>query len=319
MRYHITHITTYAYAEKISTCHNQVHLAPRNTAWQSCENHRVNIRPEPADRDKRIDFFGNQVEYFVILQPHARLTVSSTSRVTVDRQPPALADSPPWESVAELLQRDRQQSTLQARQFIYASPRIPVAPATMQITVPASETTSPAGNGDAATSHASFFDEVRSYTAESFPPGTPLAEAVRDLTRRIHADFVFDGKATTLNTPVEQAFGQRRGVCQDFAHIQIVCLRSLGLAARYVSGYLRTDAPPGRPRLVGADASHAWVSVFCGELGWIDFDPTNDVVPTDAHITLAWGRDYDDVCPIQGVFLGGGKHTMSTSVDVRPE
>ena len=316
MRYHITHITTYAYAEKISTCHNQVHLAPRSTAWQSCENHRVNIRPEPADRDKRIDYFGNQVEYFVILQPHARLTVSSTSRVTVDRQPPALSDSPPWESVVELLQRDRQQTTLQARQFIYPSLRIPVGGSATNVSASANE---PASNGENGDTAASFFEEVRSYTAESFAVGAPLAEGVRDLTRRIHADFVFDGKATTLNTPVEQAFRQRRGVCQDFAHIQIACLRSLGLAARYVSGYLRTDAPPGRPRLVGADASHAWVSVFCGELGWIDFDPTNDVVPTDAHVTVAWGRDYDDVCPIQGVFLGGGKHTMSTSVDVRPE
>ena len=312
MRYQITHNTTYTYAEKISTCHNQVHLAPRNFAYQTCENHRLTIRPEPVDRDKRLDYFGNQVEYFVILQPHSRLTVSSISRVNVEPQAPDLAAPLPWEKMVEQLRSDLVPQTLQARQFIYSSPRIPLPAIGL-------EPTTHNGNGDSGVASPSFVRDVRSYASESFKPNTPLTLAVRDLTRRIHADFVFDGKATNLNTPVEQAFRQRRGVCQDFAHIQLACLRSLGIAARYVSGYLRTDAPAGRPRLVGADASHAWVSVYCGEMGWIDFDPTNDCVPTDAHITIAWGRDYDDVCPIQGVFLGGGKHTMSTSVDVVPQ
>ncbi len=138
------------------------------------------------------------------------------------------------------------------------------------------------------------------------------------MTARIHEDFVYDPRATTISTPVQEVFDQRKGVCQDFAHFEIACLRSLGLAARYVSGYLRTIPPPGKPRLIGADASHAWISVFCGPLGWIDFDPTNNVIPSADHLTIGWGRDYGDVCPLQGVFVGGGKHDLSVFVDVMP-
>ncbi|OYW11667.1 MAG: hypothetical protein B7Z55_19015 [Planctomycetales bacterium 12-60-4] len=159
---------------------------------------------------------------------------------------------------------------------------------------------------------------VGQYAAESFPAGRPILEGVRHLTTRIHEDFKFDPRATTVSTPVVEVFEHRRGVCQDFAHLEIAALRSLGIPARYVSGYLRTIPPPGRPRLVGTDASHAWLSVYCGEAGWIDVDPTNDCIVSTDHITVAWGRDYSDVCPIKGVFVGGGTHQMTVSVDVQP-
>ena len=155
-------------------------------------------------------------------------------------------------------------------------------------------------------------------TPRSFPAGRPILEAAFDLTARIHQDFRFDAKATEVTTPVETFFEKRRGVCQDFSHLQIACMRSLGLPARYVSGYLRTLPPPGRPRLVGADASHAWCSAWCPGYGWVDFDPTNNCVPSDGHITLAWGRDYSDVSPIRGVLLGGAKHSLKVGVDVMP-
>ena len=160
--------------------------------------------------------------------------------------------------------------------------------------------------------------ELAAYAHDSFPAGRTLLEAVRDLTRRIHQDFSFDTKATEVTTPVETFFEKRRGVCQDFAHLQIACLRSLGLPARYVSGYLRTMPPPGRARLAGADASHAWCSAWCPGAGWVDFDPTNDCVPSDGHVTLAWGRDYSDVSPIHGVLFGGARHSLRVAVDVIP-
>jgi transglutaminase-like putative cysteine protease len=160
--------------------------------------------------------------------------------------------------------------------------------------------------------------ELADYARESFLAGRALLEAAMDLTTRIHRDFLFDTKATEVNTPVETFFEKRRGVCQDFSHLEIACMRSLGLPARYVSGYLRTIPPKGRPRLIGADASHAWCAAWCPGVGWVDFDPTNDCVPSDGHITVAWGRDYSDVSPIHGVLLGGARHTLETGVDVIP-
>jgi transglutaminase-like putative cysteine protease len=158
--------------------------------------------------------------------------------------------------------------------------------------------------------------ELADYARPSFTPGRPMLDAVLDLTRRVHQDFRYDQRATTVTTPLREVFAQRRGVCQDFAHLEIGCLRSLGLAARYVSGYLCTDPPPDQVRLVGADATHAWLSVYCREFGWIDVDPTNDRMPSDQHILLAWGRDYDDVSPIKGVILGGGQHVVKVAVEV---
>jgi transglutaminase-like putative cysteine protease len=194
----------------------------------------------------------------------------------------------PWEDVARSLPTDYTSAGLGAYQFTFESPRIRIRP------------------------------EFAAYALESFTPKRPMLEALLDLTTRIHRDFRFDSKVTNVRTPPEDVFRKRRGVCQDFAHVQIACLRSLNLPARYVSGYLRTYPPPGRPRLVGADASHAWVSSYCPGVGWVDLDPTNNVVPSDGHVTLAWGRDYGDVSPLRGLILGGGAHTVKVSVDVEP-
>lgn len=194
----------------------------------------------------------------------------------------------PWEEAVRLLPNDHSAAGLEAYQFGFESARIRIRP------------------------------EFASYALQSFRPGRPMPEALRDLTARIHNDFRFDSKVTNVRTPTEEVFRKRRGVCQDFAHLQIACLRSLNLAARYVSGYLRTYPPPGRPRLVGADASHAWVSAYCPGSGWLDMDPTNNVVPSDGHVTLAWGRDYGDVSPLRGLILGGGAHTLKVAVDMEP-
>jgi len=194
----------------------------------------------------------------------------------------------PWEEAARLLPNDHNLAGLEAYQFQFESPRIRKR------------------------------QDFASYALQSFTPGRQMAEALRDLTARIHKDFRFDARVTNVGTPTEEVFRKRRGVCQDFAHLQIACLRSLNLAARYVSGYLRTYPPAGQPRLVGADASHAWVSAYCPGIGWLDMDPTNNLVPSDGHVTLAWGRDYSDVSPLRGLILGGGAHTLKVAVDMEP-
>ena len=236
-----------------------------------------------------MDYFGNATTAFTLLEPHERLVVEATSELEVTAVSlPGFADSPPWESVRDTLPFSYTDEALTAYQFVFDSTRVVARP------------------------------ELAEYAHESFPPGRPLLEGMLDLTRRINRDFRFDTKATEVSTPVETFFEKRRGVCQDFSHLQIACMRSLGLPARYVSGYLRTLPPPGRPRLVGADASHAWCAAWSPGAGWIDFDPTNNCVPTDGHITVAWGRDYSDVSPIHGVLLGGARHTLDTGVDVMP-
>jgi transglutaminase-like putative cysteine protease len=289
MKYKITHTTRYQYADAVPVCHNKVHLAPRKTATQECDQHRLLVHPTPADRRKRFDYFGNQVDYFAIHAAHRELTVTAISRIEVAPPPPRdPAATPAWERLATELNTDRGLLSLEAYQFVLDSQRV------------------------------NRSSTLAVYAKKSFLPGRPVLEAARDLTARVHADFVYDPRATTVHSALEDVFRHRRGVCQDFAHVQIGCLRSLGLAARYVSGYLRTVPPPGRPRLAGADASHAWVSIYCGEAGWVDLDPTNNMIPTTDHITIAWGRDYSDVCPIQGVYVGGGQQSMTVSVDVAP-
>ena len=302
MRYTVRHATTYTYTEPVPVCHNQVHLAPRNTPYQIRSSHELVIEPPPSVRTKRRDCFGNEVDYFSIQEAHEGLSVTATSVVDVaapggrNRRP----ESPAWEDIAAAIPQNLGSDGLTTYHFTLPSPRVQASAA------------------------------LGEYASESFPKRRPIYAAVRELTSRIHADFQFDAKATTVHTSPEELLELRRGVCQDFAHLAIGCLRSLGLAARYVSGYVRTTPPPrapgsedncrgpGRPRLIGADASHAWVSVFCGPLGWIDFDPTNDAAVADWHITIGWGRDYGDVCPIQGVFVGGGEHRMTVGVDVEP-
>jgi len=289
MRYNIRHTTLYSYTDPVPVCHNLVHLAPRDTPAQSCREHRVAIDPQPSVRAKRRDYYGNDVEFFSIQEAHESLSVTAMS--LVDVASPVLkvgVKTPPWEEVVAEIPANTRPPGLAVYFLTLPSPRI--RPSAV----------------------------LADYARPSFPVGRSIFDAVRDFTARIHNDFTFDAKATTVTTPPEELLELKRGVCQDFAHLQIACLRSLGLAARYVSGYVVTAPPPGMPRLAGADASHAWVSAFCGPLGWVDFDPTNDAVVGDQHITIGWGRDYSDVCPIQGVFIGGGQHSMRVGVDVVP-
>ena len=286
--YLITHVTTYSYTEPVSLCQNVARLIPRDCGAQTCERSSLAIVPEPAVIDQTADHFGNPVTYFSIQEPHRALRIEATHEVTLaDRKIPDAGRTLPWETVLDRVRRYRGEPWLLASQFLFNSRYVSAA------------------------------SEYTEYAHSSFVPGRPILEASFDLTRRIFNDFAYDSRATTVATPTREVFRTRRGVCQDFAHFQLSCLRSLGIPARYVSGYLSTKPAPGQARLIGADASHAWVSVFCGEDGWIDLDPTNNQYPGDRHIVLAWGRDYDDVSPVKGVILGGGQHKVAVSVDAR--
>ena len=289
MQYQITHKTIYDYTAPAATSHNQVHLKLRDVPRQTVQRRDLLVQPQPETLTDHVDYFGNPVTSFAIFEPHSRLTITAISRVTIlDPGPDSPPASPAWEEMPQRLRTDLIEDTLDASQFLFDSPYIAASP------------------------------RLAEYAAPSFTPGRPLFEAVLDLTERIKCEFKYTPKATTLATSIEEVLTARHGVCQDFAHLQIGCLRSLGLAARYVSGYLRTDPAPGKPRLVGVDASHAWISVFCPPYGWVDFDPTNGCITGQRHITLAWGRCYSDVSPIKGVVLGGGAHKLSVSVDVAP-
>jgi transglutaminase-like putative cysteine protease len=289
MTYRIIHKTTYTYQHPVSFGNHVVYLTPRSGPQHHCTENRLHVTPAPVAHSERIDYFGNVISFFTIQEPHEELEIEARSQVTIDGDSVRWPEqSPPWDEVARSLAAELSPVEIDAYQFIFESPRI-----------------RPSG-------------EFAAYAAPAFPPGRPLIEALLDLTERIHRDFRFDSKATGVRTPPEEVLRQRRGVCQDFAHLQIACLRSLNLAARYVSGYLRTHPPPGRPRLAGADASHAWVSVYCPGAGWLDVDPTNNMVPSRSHVTLAWGRDYGDVSPVRGVILGGRDHTLEVAVDMIP-
>ncbi len=289
MTYRITHKTTYKYKHSVSFGNHVACLTPRTLPRHRLTSNELLIHPVPAMRCVRTDYFGNHLCFFTIQEPHRELVVEARSEVTVDGElTPWPRQSIPWEEVVRALPKDGGAAELEAYQFVFESPRIRKRP------------------------------EFASYALQSFTPGRPLTEALLDLTARIHSDFQFDSKVTTVRTTTEEVFRKRRGVCQDFAHLQIACLRSLDLAARYVSGYLRTYPPPGRERLIGADASHAWVSVFCPGVGWLDLDPTNNLVPSDGHVTVGWGRDYGDVSPLRGLILGGSGHTLKVNVDMEP-
>ena len=286
MRYSVTHTTKYSYGQPAALSHNLVRLLPRELATQSVDGFRLVVMPEPADLVFRIDAFGNRVDYFSIPHTHSGLTLTASSIVTRVPAESNAKTTLAWEDVRESLRRHDLPDQAEALRYAFPSAHTPDEP------------------------------DLRAYAATSFPPGRQTLEAALDLTTRIYTDFEYDPTATTVSTPVLEAFRARAGVCQDFAHLQIAMLRSLGLAARYVSGYLRTKPPEGKPRLVGADATHAWLSVYCGKGRWVDLDPTNDCVPGSDHITLAIGRDYGDVAPVQGVFVGGGAHSLQVSVDV---
>ncbi len=287
MTYRVTHVTTYRYEEPASVCHNELRLTPRSGGRQRTRRAQLRVDPTPSVLAPQVDFFGNQVHFVALQEPHRQLTVTAKSDVEV-MPAEAPGATPPWEAVRARLRTDRDAEVLAAYQFAFESPHVEIEP------------------------------EVLAWAAESFPPGRPLVDAVLALTTRIHDGFAYDPDATSVATPVAEVLRERRGVCQDFAHLEIACLRALGLAARYVSGYILTTPPRGATRLVGADASHAWLSVWLGDAGWLDVDPTNDLVPSDQHVTVAWGRDYGDVSPLRGVVLGGGEHTMTVAVDVSP-
>lgn len=289
MIYRITHTTVYEYSEPVTVSHHVARLEPRPTNAQREHEFSLAVSPEPSVRTSHTDYFGNRVCFFSVEQLHSRLEVAATSRVEVTAPtPPVLEASPSWEGVAEMFRDPVSPVVADAYQYVFDSPLLRATPA------------------------------LAAYAGESFEPGTPLLVGVRDLTARIHRDFKFDPEATTVSTPLQEVFEKRHGVCQDFAHLGIACLRSIGLAARYVSGYLRTKPPPGQPRMAGADVSHAWFSVFCPHTGFVDFDPTNDLIPAEGHITVAIGRDYSEVSPVAGVVTGGGEHTVKVAVNVEP-
>ncbi|MBI1370693.1 MAG: transglutaminase family protein [Planctomycetes bacterium] len=289
MMYRITHKTVYDYSEPALNCQNKVHLTPRDLPYQRRHRHALNIRPTPESMSPFTDFFGNAAVSFNIDQPHDMLVIQSVSRIEVlDRPTPPLGDSLPWEEAAKIIAKADSPECIDAYQYVFPS------------------------------RYAYRNDKLAAFGRVSFTPGRPLLQGAMDLTKRIHREFKYAPKATSLTTSIDEILEAHHGVCQDFAHLQIGVMRSLGLAARYVSGYLRTDPPPGKPRLVGADASHAWVDVFCPKFGWVSLDPTNACLASDRHIVLAWGRDYGDVSPIKGVALGGGEHELTVTVDAVP-
>jgi transglutaminase-like putative cysteine protease len=288
MHYRVTHVTTYAYEELVSICHNELRLEPRSAPQQRCLATALAIDPTPAVLSTELDYFGNRASFFTVQEPHHRMQVTARSDLEIDAPDrPHPAATPAWEAVRERLRAYAGAAALEAFEMSFDSPLVPVS------------------------------QPFIAYAAPSFRAGRPILDAVVELTHRIHEDFEYRPGATSVSTPVVEVLERRHGVCQDFAHLQLACLRALGLSARYVSGYLHTRPARGQERLVGADASHAWVSVWCGEeAGWIDVDPTNDLVTRDQHVTLAWGRDYADVAPIRGVILGGGEHTVEVVVEV---
>lgn len=287
IQYRISHTTRYHYSEPVTLCHNEAHLLPRNLSRQRCLDARLHIAPRPAVYHERKDFFGNRVVYFSIEEPHLALEVTALSELQLFPLPsPDLDATPAWEEVQHLLRHDTGRGAIEARQFLLDLPFV--------------------------SAHVSFAE----YASPSFASGRPLLSAVHDLMQRIFTEFTYDPTFTTIATPVSEVFEYKRGVCQDFAHFAIACLRSLGLAARYMSGYLETLPQEGQSQLLGAAASHAWVSVYCPELGWVDFDPTNDLMPSDQHIIVAWGRDFTDVTPLKGTILGSVKHELKVEVEV---
>ncbi|WP_374574533.1 transglutaminase N-terminal domain-containing protein [Phenylobacterium sp.] len=291
MIYSVFHRTTYAYEDAVTFARCVLRLTPRTTASQTVLQSAITVIPRPSQTLERAGPFGERMLTVTIEEPHTTLVIEAIARVDVHAAPVTdLADSPPWEAVRTASFATIDISPESPAAYLYSSTRAPVVPA------------------------------ITDYARQSFPPGRPILEAAFELTRRLTADFIYDAEATDVGTPVDAAFAARRGVCQDFTHIMISALRGLGLPASYVSGYLRTIPPPGKPRLEGADATHAWVDLWCGDVrGWIGFDPTNALIVQNDHIVLAIGRDYADVAPIDGVLLASGDQAIKVEVDVVPE
>jgi transglutaminase-like putative cysteine protease len=283
VRYKATHTTLYRYAAPVSQCQSEVRLTPRALPWQRLLESHIDTTPAPASVESHRDYFGNEVTTFTILESHDSFSTVATSVVDVEARAPVAVSGMAWEVARDAIAEHGRPDTLEAVECVFDSPFVAAGP------------------------------ELAGYARASFPPGRPLLDAVDDLSHRIHADFRYTPKATRIDTPVLEALRLKKGVCQDFAHVMIGALRSLRLSARYVSGYLRSHAD-----YQGAEASHAWVSVFVPGAGWIDIDPTNDVRPGTGHLTIAWGRDYGDVAPVKGVALGGGNQIVEVEVHVVP-
>jgi transglutaminase-like putative cysteine protease len=289
MEYLVTHTTEYIYDGAISLCHNVARLIPRSTPSQSCKKTRIVISPEPDVFSEYEDFFGNKVLYFAIQQEHRKLKVTVSSNIvkqSVRKLETELLQQIGWEQVQAQMHEPTPEM-LDAKQYI------------------------------AETAMTAFSPAIFEYASKSFVKAASMFDATLDLMQRIFRDFEFKPGFTTISTPVEEVMKIKKGVCQDFAHLAISCIRSIGLPARYVSGYIETLAPEGKEKLVGADASHAWFAIYIPTVGWIDFDPTNNVIPSERHISIGWGRDYADVTPLKGIVLSSGKHELSVSVDVR--
>ena len=288
MIYDIKHVTTYSYEGPVASARCAIRLLPRLDAGQTTLSARVDVLPGPEQENERLDFFGNRVVEANIGSAHTKLSVTLAARVKVARaQAPAPGLTPAWELVRTAAVASQSLAASSPAHFIFPSRLAPL------------------------------YEPSTAYARESFPPGRPILEGAAELMRRIRTDFDYDTDATQVSTPLAEAFERRGGVCQDFAHIMIAGLRGLGLPAGYVSGYLRTIPPAGKPRLEGADASHAWTRVWCGgEFGWLDLDPTNAILVANDHIVVAMGRDYADVSPIDGVILGSGKQNLDVAVDV---
>lgn len=290
MIYRVRHKTTYAYESEVTFARCVLCLTPRSSATQTVMETSLTVTPEPTVAFERLGPFGELTTTVVIETPHKALVIEAHARIDVRAPPSRLDFGAAWESVRARALRTSDLGPQAPANYLYPSARAPLAPAITQ------------------------------YARLSFTPGRGIVDAATELMGRMRRDFTYDAKATDVSTAPQEAFAARRGVCQDFAHIMICGLRGLGLPARYVSGFLRTYPPPGRPRLVGADATHAWVCLWCGDdTGWIGFDPTNDVLAHDDHIVLAAGRDYADVAPIDGIILAPGKQTLEVEVDVIPE
>ncbi|MCC5886241.1 MAG: transglutaminase family protein [Gammaproteobacteria bacterium] len=288
MRYRVTHVTRYDYSEQVTLCHNEARLTPSTEGRQHCHRYLLTVTPTPRMMRERRDYFGNRVTYFGVESPHSELVVSMVSEVVTEAAPAQLqlGSERPWEQIRDAVHAGEDADLRLLQQFVCDSALVRTLP------------------------------ELSAYALESFTPGRGVMEAAMNLTNRIYADFKYDPTATTISTPLAQVWREKRGVCQDFAHLAIAALRGIGLPAGYVSGYLETIPPEGQKKLVGSDASHAWFSLYLPDVGWLEFDPTNDQMPTEQYIVLARGRDYADVSPLNGVIYGGGPHTMDVSVDV---
>jgi transglutaminase-like putative cysteine protease len=300
MKYRVIHETRYLYTKAVSLCHSVAHLTPRNLPHQRLLRAHLTIDPMPSAYGEHRDIFGNTVAYFAVQQPHEHLVIRAASVVELSSYSPSKEHPYPnphareghneapksLEDVRARLRDHRLPGFLEAQHFMLPSPHV-----------------APSRN-------------LAAYAAPSFTPGRPVLEALRNLMERIHGDFAFVPGYTTVSTPLQEVLKHRKGVCQDFAHLAIGCLRSLGLAARYVSGYIETLPPPGKKKMRGADVSHAWYAVYLPDLGWLEYDPTNNLLPGDRHVTVAYGRDYADVVPVKGVIFSGGSQQLLVSVDM---